>query len=632
MSEFKPMVKMFTDEPSVSLKLKKGGKVHAKHHAKGGSEHGEHGHKAMHHVVAGHMHGAHHAFESEDGKAPKKPSMSERRKAMNPQLYKKGGKVAHKVMGGAMPMAGGMNPGAIPTPMGRTGIAAMAPAQRAARAAMVRKALTGMKKGGDVDHKLIEKLEKELHHHESLPLSKAHHKASGGAIDRDETRTTIEKGAKKFEKTKVVDGDHHDKHHGTKGIKDGVPAGYKHGGHAHGGKVHHISGHPEGSHEHHKAMAKHHAKHHKEGGSAHHAKKAEHHKHMAKMCKGGHYATGGAIPADTHESKNKAKTKFGGTYEGNEHDYVNTEMHEAKKDKAHGTGGVSMSNAGGFKRGGRMHHKATGGVIPAATEKKLKEGHFKHDAVEGGDWENRAADTSTAGVKHTRTGEVKEANAGGYKRGGHASKKAYATGGNVVDSGKAEKMPRHFVSRPVANSLQSGTFKTGGEVKKLAKGGRAEKEEKPNLRLMSTHTGPKGHVAKVYKDKDWGEHRVRFYSPEGKHYPEADYHTDDKEDAHDTAKYALNRYKHGGKAKRYAEGDSVVDDAGTRSTNKAYSNWEKSQREENEADANLIPNMVKRGVNAVKGLFGTPSGSVTKTEKSITVAPAKKRGGSAKKC
>jgi hypothetical protein len=614
MSEFKSMVKMYTDEPTVSLKLKKGGKVKAKHH----KEHEEHGHKNMQHHAMG---GMHSAFESEHGKAPKKPSMMDRMKAMNPNLYKKGGKVAHKVMGGAMPMTGGMNPGAVPTPMGRTGVAAMAPAQRAARAAMVRKALTGMKKGGDVDHKMIEKLEKELHHHESLSMHKAHpqKKASGGAIDHDETRTTIEKGAKKFEKTKM-DTAHKDRARGTGEIHDDRAGGYKHGG-----KVHKISGHPEGSMEHHKAMCKHYEKCHKEGGSAHHKKMAEHHK---KMCKGGSYATGGSIPADTYESKNKAKTKFGGTYEGNEHDYVNTEMHSAKKDKAHGTGGIKETNAGGFKRGGRMHHKATGGAIPAATEKSKREDHLKNDAYEGGDWENRAADTATAGKKNGKTGQVNESNAGGYKHGGHASKKHYATGGNVVDDGKAVKMPKHFVSRPVANSLQSGTFKTGGGVKKLAKGGRAEKEEKPNLRLVSTHTGPKGHVAKVYKDKDWGEHRVRFYSPEGKHFPDSDYHTDDKEDAHDTAKFALNRYKSGGKAKRYAGGDSVVEDAGTRATNKAYSNWEKSQIEENEEDANMIPNAIKRGVNAVKGLFGSKAPeSVTKTEKSVTVTPAKRRGG-----
>jgi hypothetical protein len=539
MSEFKPMVKMYTDEPSVSLKLKKGGKVKAKHH----KEHEEHGHKAMHHHAMG---GMHHAFESEHGKAPKKPSMMERMKAMNPNQYKKGGKVAHKVMGGGMPMAnpamGGM------TPMGPKAIGAMNPMQRNARKMMVRKALTGMKKGGSADHKMIEKLEKELHHHESLPMSKAHHKASGGAIDRDETRTTIEKGAKKFAKTMVVDGEHKDRAHGTKGIKDGAPAGY-----AHGGKVHRISGHPEGTHEHHKAMAKHHAKCHKEGGSTHHHKMAEHHKHMAKMCKGGSYAKGGTTgdrtPSDTHESYNKGKTKFGGTIEDNEHDYEDTQMHSAKPDRGQkSTGGVSMSNAGGFKHGGKMHHKATGGAIPAASQKNMKEGHFKHDTVESGDWENRAADTATAGVKNTRTGEVKESNAGGYRHGGHASKKHYATGGNVVDDGKAVKMPKHFVSRPVANSLQSGTFKRGGKV----------------------------------------------------HH--------------------------------HAEGDSVIDDAGTRATNKAYENFQKIRQEENEADANMIPNAIKSGMKAVEGMFGSKSPkSVTKTEKSVTVTPAKRRGGSMKR-
>ena len=204
-------------------------------------------------------------------------------------------------------------------------------------------------------------------------------------------------------------------------------------------------------------------------------------------------------------------------------------MHSARPDHAHGTKGIPESNAGGFKHGGRhkVHHKASGGAIPAATMKGKKEGHLKHHTYEGGNWENRAADTATAGVKGKKTGEVKESNAGGFKRGGKASKKAYATGGdvdmgqadrtlrqtsrgdtgrgyivvdksgktmsshksqsdairgalksddykvkrqyasggNVVDDGKAVKMPKHFVSPPVANSLQSGTFKRGGKVK-----------------------------------------------------------------------------------------------------------------------------------------------------------------------
>ena len=499
MGQFKPMVKMYTDEPSVILKLKKGGKVHHK-----GMKAEEHGHKSMHEAHGGMMHGAHEAFESEHGHAPKKPSMHERRKAMNPNQYKKGGKVEHKLDGGMMgaPMRAPM------APMARPAIAAMAPAARVARAAMVRKALTGMKKGGHMGmEKHIEKLEKELHHHESMSADKAHkmhHKASGGAIDRDETKTTIKGNAKKFEKTMVVDGDHHDKHHGTGEIHEGKPAGYKHGG---------------------------------------------------KMHKMHHKATGGAIPSDTHESKNPGKIKMHGTIEDNEHDYLNTEMHSAKRDKAHGTGGIKETNAGGYKHGGKahhkMHHKATGGAIPAATMKGKKEDRLKGDTYEDGDWENRAADTSTPGKKMGRTGEVKEANAGGYKHGGHAVKKHYATGGNVVDDGKAVKMPKHFVSRPVANSLQSGTFKRGGKVAKKADGGMTSDDQ-------------------MFADK----------------------------------------------------------------ANRDYENWEKSQRAENEATKNMIPNAIKRGVNAVKGLFGstTPDGSVTKTEKSVTYSPAKKRGGSMRKC
>ena len=362
MGQFKPMVKMFTDEPSVILKLKKGGKVKSK--AAGQAE----GFKSMASNTAKTFEGA------ADGVAPKKPSMAVRQKAMNPNQYKKGGKVAHKQLGGAMPAV--QNPvgsnvvGAAPMQaMGRAALAGMAPAQRAARAAAVRRALTGMKKGGSADAKCAA-LEKELKHHESMEMSKAHpvKKASGGAIDSAETKTTLKNSVKPFAKTKM-DTSKKDKAHGTGDVKMGKPAGYK----------------------------------------------------------------------------------MGGTIEGNEKPFENTKMHTAKPDHAHGTGGVKMSNAGGFKKGGK---------VPGLG-----------NAIEGGNWENRPADTAKPGVKNTKTGEVKEANAGGYKHGGKASKKAYATGGNVVDDGKAEKMPRHFVSRPVANSLQSGTFKRGGKVSRKAEGG-----------------------------------------------------------------------------------------------------------------------------------------------------------------
>jgi len=422
MGQFKPMVKMMTNEPSVILKLKKGGKVHSKM-ASGGMA----GHKAMHCEPAD--------FEAaEHGKAPKKPSMADRRKAMNPNQYAKGGKVAHKQMGGMMPGAmpaapaagmGGMSA------MSPTAMAAMPAAARMARAAKVRRALTGMKKGGSTSAQ-VAKLEKELKHHEAMSASKAHGKASGGEIDSAETKTTLKNSVKPFVKTKMVDGDKTDKAHGTGKVKEGNAGGYK----------------------------------------------------------------------------------AGGTIEGNAGKFAKTKVVDGDKaDRAHGTGGVRMSNAGGFAKGGNV------------------------------DWENRPADTAKPGVSNTTTGEVKEANAGGYKRGG-AAKKHYATGGNVIDDGKAVKMPRHPVSRPVANSLQSGTFKKGGNVKK------------------------------------------------------------------------------------FAEGDSVIDSETRRmQTEKAV------EKKENQAMRDSILGAPKRIYEGVKGLFGgkpeVPAGSVTKTEKSVTVTP-KRRGGRAK--
>ena len=101
--------------------------------------------------------------------------------------------------------------------------------------------------------------------------------------------------------------------------------------------------------------------------------------------------------------------KMGGTIEGNEGPFENTKMVTAGKGKTNGTtGGVRMGNAGGFKNGGKAKKYASGGTI----DSKLT-----RTTVEGGNWENRPANTSKPGKTNTTTGEVKEANAGGYKRG-----------------------------------------------------------------------------------------------------------------------------------------------------------------------------------------------------------------------
>jgi hypothetical protein len=61
------------------------------------------------------------------------------------------------------------------------------------------------------------------------------------------------------------------------------------------------------------------------------------------------------------------------------------------------------------------------------------------------------------------------------------------------------------------------------------------------LRLLQNYTNTKGHRASVHRDSDFDEYRVKFHDEHGKHMPKADYHTDDKEDAHDTAKAHLRR-------------------------------------------------------------------------------------------
>lgn len=48
------------------------------------------------------------------------------------------------------------------------------------------------------------------------------------------------------------------------------------------------------------------------------------------------------------------------------------------------------------------------------------------------------------------------------------------------------------------------------------------------------------YTAKVYRDAEWQEYRVKFYI-NGVHLTEADYHTDTKEDAVNTAVYEVAR-------------------------------------------------------------------------------------------
>ena len=327
------------------------------------------------------------------------------------------------------------------------------------------------------------------------------------------------------------------------------------------------------------------------------------------MAKKGGEAEGGKM--DKSQDKAMIKKAF------KQHD-----MQEHKGDK-----GTSLK----LKKGGKM---ATGGVING--QGGYAKGGIINTEGQGGVYRNTKMHTAKPDKSPAKTGDVKDgngggyatggvakANGGGYKMGGKASKKAFAMGG-TVDTGKPVAMPKKPTSRPVANSLQSGTF---------AKGGKVEKEEKPNLRLVKTHTGPNG-MAKVYKDKDWGEYRTKFYTTEGKHKTEADSHTDDADDAHHTAMYEVNKkYKHGGKISHKADGGLQDLSKGQydKSIGPSESDMDMARSIRN------IPSKLFEGAKSMMGMGAKGAGagrgfvnpkSVTETEKSVTVTP-RKRGGKA---
>ena len=383
-------------------------------------------------------------FSREPKEMTTEPSADEAGKGM-----KKGGHAhkKHMAMGGNPMMA--MAPRPV---MGR-------------RPPMPTGALLQRKKGGKAEggkeHKAemheMHKIEKELKHHESMKASKAHRglKAGGKAGMYNPPVGGL-----------LGEGKPH--HKGTSGGIEGP--GYKHGG-----KAHRISGHPEGSHAHHKAMAKHHKAKHAEGGSMHHHKMHEHHKHMAKMAAGGtspvdheggkqlkrgghakhHYAKGGqalAAKGDRFQDRGALKPKID----------VQDKVHEAKQTKSFHTktGGVEGV---GYKHGGHSKkHYAKGGTVSQNVAKR-----YLNDMKDG----------AKMPTKKAGTGEIKEGPAG-YKKGGHVKHAhghvAHHTTHGHHDSGHTH-MHKHAAKHSHGHDKIDGhPMKHGGHAKRHKMGGKAK--------------------------------------------------------------------------------------------------------------------------------------------------------------
>ena len=206
MGQFKPMVKMMTTEPTVELKLKKGGHVNMK---KGGMAEG--GHKKM----------------------------------------ADGGGAMNAIMG--TPALIGRP--AVNAPVRAPGKPPMAARRKAMAAKPAKAAMPAMKKGGESKAEMskMKGLEKELKSHESKPASKAHKGlktggvamgnaggykkggmacAEGGVMGNGVLPESMSaKGAKGYKNTMMKTAEYTGKSSGkTGGVKDGNAGGYATGG------------------------------------------------------------------------------------------------------------------------------------------------------------------------------------------------------------------------------------------------------------------------------------------------------------------------------------------------------------------------------------------------------------------
>jgi hypothetical protein len=254
---------------------------------------------------------------------------------------------------------------------------------------------------------------------------------------------------------------------------------------------------------------------------------------VLKSTKPANYATGGVVNGQGGYKKGGAIAKDGIiNTESQGGEYRNTKMVTATPDNNSApTGDVKLGNGGGYKKGGKIKGMMGGGMM--------------------GD------------------GMMNDGMSTGYKKGG-ASKKHYATGGAVNNSGHAVAYPAKKPSAPVSNDRQSGTFKKGGSVTP------AQKKEQSYFKAENATAMKQAKAQSNLKYQDGGKV------------------TDLSKGAYD---------------KSIGPSESDMDMAKT---------------------IRNIPSKLYEGAKRLFTSKDKPAGSVTKTEKSVTVTPAKKRGGSVK--
>jgi hypothetical protein len=249
-------------------------------------------------------------------------------------------------------------------------------------------------------------------------------------------------------------------------------------------------------------------------------------------------------------------------------------MPASKAHKGLKTGGVVMGQ-GGFKKGGAVPKS---GILPVSESERGAKGYVK----------TKMDTAEFTGKTSGKTGEVKLGNAGGYKKGGAAK---YAKGGGVEGNVSTSKPGVTNTKTGGVRLGNAGGFKEGGAPKKaFATGGSVNDSGRPVAY-------PSKPVSKSVKNN-----------------------------------LQSGTFKKGGGVKMKDGGLSEAIRKGAEFGGMgAVSDFEREMFEESMAP------MAKefKGMGAITNkerelLKKATPRSVTKTEKSVTVTPAKKRGGSVK--
>jgi hypothetical protein len=201
----------------------------------------------------------------------------------------------------------------------------------------------------------------------------------------------------------------------------------------------------------------------------------------------------------------------------------------------------------GLKRGGAAKKKYEGSPKDNLMDARMA----KKKGMTHAEWEKSPED------KRMDAKGQREMNARTGKAGGGEMMAA------ISPALRLAKDPKKAIAGGLLAGLKSGgkaeeahvkgcSCKTCGGSAGYKNGGKTEKNDSTYgvtspLRLKKTVTGSNPEKsAKIYKDQDYGEYRVKHYEG-GKHNEAADYHTDDMEDAHTTASDFVNK-KRGGSA------------------------------------------------------------------------------------